>query len=121
MRVCPMSVCLRISEVCVHGCTFSLAPLFCHLFCDADPSFSVLIVIFIVFIHTQVDITWVGHFANIFQNAQGFLGGIAPNSPALDAAYEERTGQPPTTLSMEVRNYTIRDLALCFVTSATMN
>ena len=54
------------------------------------------------FLNMQVTIIWAGHFANIVHHTQHLLDGITSHSPPLHAGFEERTGQPPNTLSMEV-------------------
>ena len=51
----------------------------------------------------QVSISWHGHFINELQHSRKFLNGIAPSYPPLNTNYDETTGQPPDTVSMEVR------------------
>ncbi|KAI0212815.1 hypothetical protein LSAT2_002263 [Lamellibrachia satsuma] len=51
--------------------------------------------------YTWVSVLWRGHFANIYQHTNKFLIGIAVKTPPIEAGYDEPTGQPPATVSME--------------------
>ena len=50
----------------------------------------------------QISVTWRDHFINALHRDNKFLNGFKPNYPPVEADFEERAGQPPKTLSMEV-------------------